>query len=324
MGPLARVLTAGSTVDAHLDKCTRTAANFDPTAALPGGSQRRNDGGQGVTQPGADGRPWSARPGAILWPITMYGAAACEDTAITRSRMVALGIPFRELGVDLDAGAAREQRAANDGRRATPTLVFGAGQLVLVEPTLEQLGEALVAAGHIVKPPEAVAYHDELASRPIPLRHLPTDLGDPFSIEGLRGQRQVALFLGHDAGCLACFGYARQLAAQLNALAELEAVPVIVVEGTTGTVSGWRDGIADDVPILADADGSWKRAVAARVGADAGDALLLVLDRFAAPRAGSIAAEAGGLIDPSEATDWLRLLALECPECGGEIPWSSA
>ena len=117
---------------------------------------------------------------------------------------------------------------------------------------------------------------------------------------------------------------ARQLAAQLNALAELEAVPVIVVEGTTGTVSEWRDGIADDVPILADADGSWKRAVAARVGADAGDALLLVLDRFAAPRAGSIAAEAGGLIDPSEATDWLRLLALECPECGGEIPWSSA
>ena len=42
------------------------------------------------------------------------------------------------------------------------------------------------------------------------------------------------------------------------------------------------------------------------------------------PRNAPIAAEAGGLIDPSEATDWLRLLALECPECGGEIPWSSA
>jgi glutaredoxin len=268
--------------------------------------------------------PMLASSGASALPIVMYGAATCEDTAITRSRLVAIGIPFRELDVDLDAEAAREQRAASDGRRVTPTLVFGAGQLVVIEPTLEQLGEALVAAGHIVEPPEAIAYHDELASRPIPLRHLPTDLGDSFSIERLRGQRQVALFLGHDAECLACFGYARQLATQLNALAELEAVPVIVVAGTADTIAAWRRGIADGVPILADADGSWKRAVATRVGADAGDALLLVLDRFAAPRAGSIAAEAGGLIDPSAATDWLRLLALECPECGGEIPWSSA
>ena len=273
--------------------------------------------------PGADERPWSAHPGAIPWPITMYGAAACEDTAITRSRLVAMGIPFRELDIDLDAEAAREQRGANEGRRATPTLVFGAGQLVLTEPTLEQLGEALAASGHVVERPKAIAYHDELASRPIPLRQLPTDLGDPFSIEGLRGQRQVALFLGHDAGCLACFGYATQLAAQRNALAELESLPIIVVEGTEGSIVGWRDRIADDVPLLVDADASWKRAVAARVGAVTADALLLVLDRFAAPRAGSIAADAGGLIDPSEATGWLRLLVLECPECGGEIPWSA-
>ncbi len=113
-----------------------------------------------------------ASSGVSALPIVMYGAATCEDTAITRSRLVAIGLPFRELDVDLDAEAAREQRAANDGRRVTPTLVFGAGQLVVIEPTLEQLGEALVAAGHIVEPPEAIAYHDELASRPIPLRHV--------------------------------------------------------------------------------------------------------------------------------------------------------
>lgn len=44
-----------------------------------------------------------------------------------------------------------------------------------------------------------------------------------------------------------------------------------------------------------------KGAVATHVGATAGDAILLLLDRFGAPRAGSTAAEAGGLIDPSGA-----------------------
>ncbi len=254
----------------------------------------------------------------------MYGAAACEDTAIIRSRLVAVGIPFHELDIDLDAQAAREQLAANRGHRVTPTIVFGAGQLVVVEPTLERLGEALAAAGYLAERPKAIAFHGEPAGQTIPLGHLPTDRGELVSIEGLRARRQVALFLGHHAGCLACFGYARQVAAQQAALAKAEAVAVIVVAGTAGSVAAWRHGIADDVSILADADGAWRRAVAARVGAGADDAILLVLDRFGAPRAGSIAAEAGGLIDPSEATDRLRLLALERPASGGEVPGPKA
>ena len=66
----------------------------------------------------------AASSGTSALPIAMYGAAACEDTAITRSRLATLGVPFRELDIDLDAEAAREQLAANDGRRVTPTLVF--------------------------------------------------------------------------------------------------------------------------------------------------------------------------------------------------------
>ncbi len=273
-----------------------------------------------MTPQGTDRTPPVASSETSPRPIVMYGAAACEDTAITRSRLVALGISFRELDIDLDAEAGREQLAANDGRRVTPTLVFGAGQLVLVEPTLERLGQALAAAGHLVEPPKAIAYGGELASRPIPLRHVLTAGGNVFSIERLRGHRQVALFFGHGAGCLACFGYARQLAAQRKALTEVEAVPVIVVAGPADTITAWRHGIADDVPIVADADGSWKRTIAARVGAGAEGALLLMLDHFAAPRAGSIAAEAGGLIDPSEATDWLRLLAPGVPSAEARSP----
>jgi glutaredoxin len=272
--------------------------------------------GQAMTQQGTYRTPRVASSGASPLPIVMYGAAACEDTAITRSRLVAIGIPFRELDIDLDPQAARAQLVANEGRRATPTLVFGAGQLVVVEPTLERLGEALAAAGHAAEPPEAVAYQDEMASRPIPLRRLPTAGGEEFSLEDSHGLRQAALFLGHDAGCLACFGYAVQLAAQREALADVESIPVIVVAGTAGAAAAWRHGIAEDVPILADVDGSWKRAVAQRVGAGVEGTILLVLDRLASPRAGSIAAEAGGLVNPSVATDRLRHLARERPGGG--------
>jgi len=73
--------------------------------------------------------------------------------------------------------------------------------------------------------------------------------------------------------------------------------------------------------LLADPEGGWKRAVQTALSVEQDGVLLLVLDRYAAPRAVSAAAEAGGLIGPAEATDWLRFLALECPECGNDVTW---
>lgn len=277
-----------------------------------------------MTQQSSGETPRVARPGARIRPITMYGAAPCEDTAITRSRLVALEIPFRELDVDLDAQAAREQRAANGGRRATPTLVFGTGQLVVVEPTLEGLREALATAGYLVESPKALLFPDDPTGWAISLPPLPVDDGEAWSMEAMRGRCQVALFIGHDAGCLACFGYARQLAALRTVFANVQAIAVIVGTDTTRAMAAWRHGVDGDVPVLADTDGSWKRAVAARVGAGAEDVLLVVLDQTGSLRARSISAEAGGLIEPSEATELLRSLRPADPAGGGETPGPTA
>ncbi len=110
----------------------------------------------------------------------------------------------------------------------------------------------------------------------------------------------------------------------VDVMREADGLPLIVVADDTVAAAGWRHGIDDAVTILADPDGGWKGAVAAHVGGTAGDAILLLLDRFGAPRAGSMAAEAGGLIDPSDAVERLRFLALECPECSGELSWPAS
>jgi glutaredoxin len=254
-------------------------------------------------------------------PLLMYGAATCEDTAVTRSRLRALGVPFREIDVDLDPEARNRLSKLECGRPRTPTLVFGDRALIAVEPRHQELDDLLVAAGYPVKPPVAVEYHGSRASSPLPLWILPSVGGNSVSLESIKGRQQAVIFFAHDATCLACYGYAKRLAKQCEALAEAEAIPIVVVRSEPEDAAHWRREIADDVMILADAAGAWKAAVAVALDQPPGLAALVVVDRFAAPRAGSFAAEAGGLISPADATDWLRFLVLECPECGGEIPW---
>jgi glutaredoxin/peroxiredoxin len=258
-----------------------------------------------------------AGPDALL----MYGAATCEDTAVTRSRLRALGVPFREIDVDLDPAARDRLSEFERGRPRTPTLVFGDRALIAVEPSLQELDDLVAAAGYPVNPPVATEYHGSRASIPLPLWILPSVGGNSFSLESIKGRHPAAIFFAHDAACLACYGYAKRLAKQCEALAEAEAVPIVVVRSEPEAAAHWRQEITEDVTILADAAGAWKSAVAGALDEPPGFAALIVVDRFGAPRAGSFALEAGGLIAPAEIAAWLRFLAPECPECGGEIPW---
>jgi hypothetical protein len=73
--------------------------------------------------------------------------------------------------------------------------------------------------------------------------------------------------------------------------------------------------------VLVDPGGGWGAAIRTALGLPADQPALVLLDRFEAPRAISSAPEAGGLISPSEAVDWLGFVALDCPECGEEVAW---
>ncbi len=253
--------------------------------------------------------------------LIVYGATPCEDTAITRSRLRTLGVPFDEVDLDITPEAAAWVEALNGGQRVTPTLVFGDGETVAAEPDLERLDELLAAAGYPVEPRPVVQLHGDIIGRPIPFRRLGVVGGGSFSLEHTRGRTQVALFFAHAAACLACFGYARQLGAAREALADVDAVPIIAVPGPPEIAVLWRHEIDDGVTIVADAKAAWKRHVFGYLGAPEDGVGLLMLDRFAAPRATSFAAEAGGVANPGQAAEWLGFFALDCPECSGELPW---
>ncbi len=83
-------------------------------------------------------------------PIVMYASPICEDSELARDRLQELGIPFTEINVDEDAAAARFVERVNNGFRSTPTIVFGGEAFIIVEPTVEELDEALRRAGYQV------------------------------------------------------------------------------------------------------------------------------------------------------------------------------
>lgn len=253
--------------------------------------------------------------------VTVYGALSCEDTAITRSRLRALGIPFRDVDIDAEPDGLARVLELNGGRRVTPTLVVGRDDLVAAEPSIERLEELVARAGYRCASPRAVQFHGTLAGRPVPLRTLSTAQGTSFSLEQLRTRRQAALFFAHGAGCLACLGYAKQLASQQAPLVEVGAEPIVVLTDEPTNAQAWLDDLPAGTTVLCDPDGAWRRLVAAHVGAPQEDLLLLVLDRYGAPRAGSFAAEAGGLIAPGETTEWCRFVALDGSACADEVPW---
>ena len=253
--------------------------------------------------------------------IVMYGSTTCEDTAISRSRLDTLGIPYEEHLIDRDPAAREALVALADGRIVTPTIDLGDGGGLLAEPTLEELGTRLRGAGYDAPAPVARSIGVALADRPIPMRELRTAEDAPFALRTWRGRRAAPLFLAHDAGCLACWGYAKQLVRQRDEMDLADAAPVVVVAGTPAEAATWRHELGEAVILAADDRGAWKAALATHLGLDPAQPILLLLDRYGAPSGVSTADEAGGLVDPSEATSWMRHLAIECPECTEILPW---
>ncbi len=252
-------------------------------------------------------------------PVTIYGSKTCEDTALVRDHLRALGIPFQERDREDDPDVPAILARYNAGRMVTPTLIFGRPTasdheaVVMSEPTPAALENALRQAGYAFKPLRAVESRD-LASRPAPDFKLPTTDGGEFELHKLRGRDKTALFFAHGPDCLACRGYARQLTAHAGAVSENGAQLVLVLPEDVETARRWSQEFARGLPVVADAGGEIKRAYADYFSADRGGVMLLILDSYTAPRAGSFAAESGGLVIPEEVVAWLRLLDSECAE----------
>ncbi len=250
--------------------------------------------------------------------IRVYGSHTCEDTALVRDRLLALNVPFTEH--DKEDSPRIQELLEEHGRGSlrTPTIVIGDDHDALVEPSLEELEESLTGAGHVLVPPKAVQFEKPLANRPAPNFSLATSKGGRLELGQLRGRKRSVLFFAHDHACRVCQGYAKQLAARQAQYAEYDARLLNVLQDDEERAAQWAEEFAHGSDVLADGEGSVKQLYAAYF-ADAlrtrpDGAFVLILDLFTAPRAGSFAGDAGGLVSPKEIASWLQLLDFECDE----------
>lgn len=76
--------------------------------------------------------------------ITVYATQWCGDCRLAKRVLDEQGMEYRWIDIDFDPEAAEIVQKLNGGYRTVPTILFPDGR-VLVEPTREELREALAA-----------------------------------------------------------------------------------------------------------------------------------------------------------------------------------
>jgi peroxiredoxin len=127
-----------------------------------------------------------------------------------------------------------------------------------------------------------------------------------------RGRFGTVVVLVHDAACEACKRYLAELAAADEQLREWDGRVAALVPAALERVVEYRR--APDLPfsVLSDPE---RRAWAALGLAGAA---VLIADQWGELR--YVSPDGGGhsFLTADEVTDWLRFLAIQCPECEGE------
>jgi mycoredoxin len=77
--------------------------------------------------------------------VKVFGTDWCEDTQATRNHLDTLGVAYRYIDVEEDAGAQEWVKEQNGGKQKTPTVEIGG--TILVEPDERELEEALRGRG---------------------------------------------------------------------------------------------------------------------------------------------------------------------------------
>lgn len=153
--------------------------------------------------------------------------------------------------------------------------------------------------------------HDlKLGARRLPEVKLPSAPGgSPVPIRP-PGRVSAVLVLLDGAECDACRAYLHSLASVSTDIAEWDGRVIVVVPASPEGAAR----SADDAPaltILADPE----RTLAARLSLST--PALVIADQYGEIHHAASAAHA--LPEPAEVIDWLRFLAIQCPECQGEV-----
>jgi len=249
--------------------------------------------------------------------IKMHGRPTCEDTALARERLNALGIPFVETNVDVDPAAAALVRRWNDGQRSTPTIVFGDDAFAIREPTIKELDTSLKRAGHDVAIAHLFAFEPPISDRSAPGFRLTALDGRTVALDDYAQRKFVIAALARLPLSAEALGGLRALDHVREAiLARHTADAIAILAGPPDHARAAASHIGSHLPLAVDADGRVAAQYAAlhsRLDLPA----VFILDRYGAPRA------AGSLtpLHVTEAVSWIEFLECECDECGAPA-WS--
>ncbi len=217
-----------------------------------------------------------------------------------RDRLLEFSIPFTEHDKEDSPRIGELLTQYGQGSPRTPTIVIGDNERVLIEPKVQELDDAVRAAGYAFTSPVPIRFSDAVAARSVPDFKLPTARGGELELGRLRGSGRPVLFFAHNHTCRPCQGYARQLASLQTTNANDSAYVLIVLQDTVERAREWTDEFVPTAETLADMDGAIKRLYASYFGVRPEGVFALALDATLAPRIGSYAPDAGGLAAPPD------------------------
>ncbi len=151
--------------------------------------------------------------------------------------------------------------------------------------------------------------------RPAPAFRLPSSLGRPVALSDYRERGNLVLIFlpGLDAGSRAAL---QNFAADMQEYEHWAARVLVIISGP-GAESALEEAMAYPFPVLADPEGTVRKAYTAlRPDLALEEPMVFVLDRYGGPYA---ALAPSDLNDPAlrqEILRWLTFIEIQCPECG--------
>lgn len=153
----------------------------------------------------------------------------------------------------------------------------------------------------------------KLGTRRLPDLKLPSaPAGAPTRLRP-PGRVSPVLVLVHGAGCEGCRAYLRRLAAASDGIAEWDGRVVVVVPESPDSAAAIYEDESKAFTILADPE----RALSSRLALSG--AAVVVADQYGVIHEAADAGEGHELPEPHEIVNWLQYLAVQCPECQGEV-----
>lgn len=136
--------------------------------------------------------------------------------------------------------------------------------------------------------------------------------GSPMSLRARRRENSAVTLL-HSPDCAECLEYVERLAGVQEQLRDWDGRVIVVVPGNLAGACAARERLQAPFSILADPDGT----CAARC--DLGGGSMIIADQWG--EVFHVHPGAPGRHDfpaPEEVVEWLRFVAIQCPECQGE------